>query len=449
MADEPSSAGTPPELGQPALAVEQAQDAAAAPTDLDLAAVAPEVLSDSLGEYLRAYWRRIKAGESGALPIVVGLVVIIIFFQAERSKFDSAINLVNLFQQSSIYILLGAAQVWALVLSEIDLSVGFMLAIGGFVVAELIASPVNFPWWLAVIIMLVATGGIGYFQGNLITRLHVPSFVVTLAGLLVLEGVTIELATVDKSAVGGVISLNSSSPIYHLVNNNMSVALSWIALAALLAAFAVLSLARAARRRAKGLSAPPLSITLATVAVTAVAGILLVYVCNLNRGLLTPLKGVPWVVPFVGLVLLIYSVVLGRTRLGRYMYAIGANPEAARRAGINVQGVRRIAFTMSAATAGLAGMVYASFLGSISTDVSGGDYTLYAVAAGVIGGASLFGGRGKPLHALLGGLVIGVVFNGLALMGISAAGQFIATGVVLLIAAAVDALVRRRGSAGV
>ena len=292
------------------------------------------------------------------------------------------------------------------------------------------------------------TAAIGYLQGSLITRLHVPSFVVTLAGLLFFEGVMIELATIDKSAVGGVISVSNSSIIYKLVNSNISPGLSWIVLVVLLAIFAASSLTRVARRRAQGLSAPPVSITLLTIAVTAIGGIALVYICTINRGLLVPLKGVPWVIPFVGVVLLAYSVLLGRTRLGRYMYAIGANPEAARRAGINVQGVRRIAFLLSAMTAGIAGLVYVSFLGSISTDVDGGTYTLYGVAAAVIGGASLFGGRGKPLHALLGGLVIAVVYNGLGLMGISAAGQFAATALVLLVAAAVDALVRRRGATG-
>jgi D-xylose transport system permease protein len=444
MPDE--SIGTPSELEEPPLSVEQEEDATAAPeSDIDLTAVAPEVLADSLGDYLRAWGRRIRNGESGALPIVVGLIVIIIFFQAERSEFGSAINLVNLFQQASIYVLLGAAEIFALVLSEIDLSVGFVLGIGGFVVAETIASPVNFPWWLGILCGLGATAAIGYLQGSLITRLHVPSFVVTLAGLLVWEGVMIELATIDKSAVGGVISVSNSSIVYKLVNDNISVGVSWIALVVVLALFAASSLSRAARRRAKGLSAPPLSITLLTIGVTAIGGIALVYVCSLNRGLLVPLRGVPWVIPVVLVVLLGYSLMLGRTRLGRYMYAIGANPEAAHRAGINVQGVRRVAFTLSAMTAGIAGLVYVSFLGSISTDVDGGTYTLYGVAAAVIGGASLFGGRGKPLHALLGGLVIGVVYNGLALMGISAAGQFIATGIVLLVAATVDALVRRRG----
>jgi D-xylose transport system permease protein len=450
MPDEFSSSGTPSELQEPPLSIEQEEDATAAPeTEVDVAAVAPEVLADSLPEYLRAWGRRIKSGESGALPIIAGLIVIIIFFQLERSKFDSAINLVNLFEQASIYILLGAAEVFALILSEIDLSVGYVLAVGGFAIAELTASPVNLPWWLAIIAGIGVTAAIGYLQGTLITRLHVPSFVVTLAGLLFFEGVMIELATIDKSAVGGVISVSTSSPIFKLVNANMSPALGWIVLVVALAIYAAVLLTQAARRRAKGLTAPPLSITLLTIGITAIGGILLVYICNLNRGLLIPLKGVPWVVPFVGIVLLIYSLMLGRTRLGRYMYAIGANPEAARRAGIKVQGIRRIAFTFSAMTAGIAGLVYISFLGSISTSVDGGTYTLYGVAAAVIGGASLFGGRGKPIHALLGGLVIGVVYNGLALMGISAAGQFMATAGVLLLAATVDSLVRRNRASGV
>jgi D-xylose transport system permease protein len=448
MSDEFSSPGVPSELEEPPLSTELEEDEATPETDADLVTAAPEVLADSLGDYLRAQWRRIKSGESGALPVVAGIIIIVIFFQAERSRFGSAGNLVNLFDQASIYILLGAAQIFALILSEIDLSVGFVLAVGGMVIAELIAPPVNFPWWLGIICGVGVAAGIGYLQGTLITRLHIPSFVVTLAGLLFFEGVLIELATIDKQAVGGVISVSTSSPVFKLVNANLSVAAGWIGLVVVIAIYAATSIRRAARRRTEGLSAPPIGITLFQIGSAAVGGILLVYVCNENRGLLTPLKGVPYVVPFVGLVLLVYSIFLGRTRLGRYMYAIGGNPEAARRAGINVQRVRRLAFVFSAMTAGLAGLVYASTLGSVSTGVDGGTYTLYAVAAAVIGGASLFGGRGKPLHALLGGLVIGTVYNGLALMGVSAAGQFIATALVLLAAAAIDSLVRRRGSTG-
>ena len=424
MPDEFSSPDVPSELEEPPLSTELEEDETATPeTEADLVTAAPEVLADSLGDYLRAQWRRIKSGESGALPVVAGLIIIVVFFQIERSRFGSDGNLVNLFDQASIYILLGAAQIFALILSEIDLSVGFVLAVGGMVIAELIAPPVNFPWWLGIICGVGVTAGIGYLQGTLITRLHIPSFVVTLAGLLFFEGILIELATIDKQAVGGVISVSTTSPVFKLVNGNISVAASWIGLVVVLAIYAAVSIRRAARRRAQGLSAPPLSITLFQIGAAAVGGILLVYVCTQNRGLLTPLKGVPYVVPFVGIVLLLYSVFLGRTRLGRYMYAIGGNPEAARRAGINVQRVRRLAFVFSAMTAGLAGLVYASTLGSVSTGVDGGTYTLYAVAAAVIGGASLFGGRGKPLHALLGGLVIGVVYNGLALMGVSAAGS--------------------------
>jgi D-xylose transport system permease protein len=448
MPDEFSSPGVPSELEEPPLSTELEEDEAAPETEADLVTAAPEVLADSLGDYLHAQWRRIKSGESGALPVVAGIIIIVIFFQAERSRFGSAGNLVNLFDQASIYILLGAAQIFALILSEIDLSVGFVLAVGGMVIAELIAPPVNFPWWLGIICGVGVTAGIGYLQGSLITRLHIPSFVVTLAGLLFFEGILIELATIDKQAVGGVISVSTSSPVFKLVNANLSVAAGWIGLVVVIAIYAAVSIRRAASRRSQGLSAPPLGITLFQIGSAAVGGILLVYVCNENRGLLTPLKGVPYVVPFVGIVLLVYSIFLGRTRLGRYMYAIGGNPEAARRAGINVQRVRRLAFVFSAMTAGLAGLVYASTLGSVSTGVDGGTYTLYAVAAAVIGGASLFGGRGKPIHALLGGLVIGTVYNGLALMGVSAAGQFIATALVLLVAAAIDSLVRRRGSAG-
>jgi D-xylose transport system permease protein len=203
-------------------------------------------------------------------------------------------------------------------------------------------------------------------------------------------------------------------------------------------------LVRTSRRRAQGLSAPPLSITILTIAAIAVAGGVLVFICNLNRGVLTPVQGVPWVIPFIVLMLVLQSFLLDRTRLGRYIYAIGASPEAARRAGINVSLVRTIAFALASFTAGLAAVVYASRLGSISVGFDGGTYVLYAVAAAVIGGASLFGGYGKAIHPLLGGLVIATLTNGLALLNISTAGTDIATAVVLLIAVAVDSTLRRR-----
>jgi len=261
--------------------------------------------------------------------------------------------------------------------------------------------------------------------------------------------VIIELAAIDKTAVGGVISISTTSPIYNLVNANMSPTLSWIVLVLVLGAYAGVSVTGAARRRARGLSAPPMSVVLLKVALAAAGGIAVVLICTVNRGTgLITLNGVPWVLFLVLLVIGAWSFLLGRTRTGRYIYAIGANPEAARRAGINVAWVRTIAFVLCSFTAGLAGLVYESRLGSIATDIEVGNFVLYAVAAAVIGGTSLFGGRGKMLHALLGGLVIAAVFNGLALMGISAAGVDIATAIVLILAVTVDSLVRRRGVAG-
>lgn len=418
--------------------------------EAELAAVsaAPELIATSLGEYLRAWRQRIRTGDSGALPIVVGLIVVVVFFQLERSQFLTSLNIVNLLVQAAVFTLFGAAEIFALVLSEIDLSAGYVAGVVGFTIAELIAPPVNLPWWLGILCGFAVAACIGTFQGTLITRLRLPSFVVTLGGLLLWEGVMIELATIDKTAVGGVISIESSSPVYELVNSNMSPALGWIVLVVAVAGFALATITRAARRRRLGLSAPPLSITLLTILATAIGGFVLVFVCNHNRGLLISLKGVPWVVPFVAVVLIAWSIVLGRTRLGRYIYAIGANPEAARRAGINVARVRTLGFMLCSLTAGMAGLVYESRLGSMATDIDGGSLVLYAVASAVIGGASLFGGRGKPLHALLGGVLVAAVFNGLGLMGINAAGQDIATAVVLVVAATVDSLVRRRGAAG-
>jgi D-xylose transport system permease protein len=421
---------------------------APAVSDEQLTLAAPEILAGSLQEYMRAWLTRIRNGESGALPIIGGLIVIVIFFQIEQSTFLTSGNIVNLLAQAAEYILFGVAEIFALLLSEIDLSVGYTAAVGAFIIAELIAPPVNLPWWIAILAALAVTGAFGALQGTLITRLGLPSFVVTLGGLLFMNGVMLELANVDSSAVGGVIQIDGNSPVAKLVNSNMSPALGWIALAVAIGVFAFVSLARAARRRSQGLSAPPIGVTIFTVVVTAIGGIAVVVVCNLNRGALTPLRGVPWVVPFVLLVLIAWTWMLSRTRLGRYIYAIGANPEGARRAGINVARVRTAGFALCGMTAGLAGLVYESRLGSMSTSVQGGNLVLYAVAAAVIGGTSLFGGRGRPLHALLGGIIIATVFNGLGLMGVSDAVQFIATAIVLIAAVTLDSLVRRRSAAG-
>ncbi len=408
-----------------------------------LSALPAEVFAQSLSEYFRAWGRRLRNGESGALPIIGGLIGVVIFFQLEQSQFLTSVNLVNLFVQASIYVMFGAAELGALLLSEIDLSVGYVGAVAAFIIAELNQPPVSLPWWIGVIAGVGFTCLWGALQGTLITRIGLPSFVVTLGGLLAMQGLMLELATVDKTASGGVITLNGASPVYKLAGSQMSATLSWIVLVATLAGIAAYSLARARRRRRQGLAAPPLGVTLLTLVLTAIGGTVLVVICNSN----TP-AGVPWVVPFVVIVLGVFGFVLSSTKLGRYIYAIGANPEAARRAGVNVSLVRTIGFAICGLLAGMAGMVYESRLGSMSTDIDGGTIVLYAVAAAVIGGASLFGGRGRPLHALLGGLVIAVVVNGLGLMGVSTAITDMITAAVLIAAVTLDALVRRRAAPG-
>ena len=178
----------------------------------------------------------------------------------------------------------------------------------------------------------------------------------------------------------------------------------------------------------------------------ALAGVLLVLVCNTDRGVITPIRGMPWVLLVVLGVVTMWTILLGRTTFGRHVYAIGGNAEAARRAGISLARVRTLCFVLASFTAGMAGIIYASRLRSVSTNIDGGTLVLYAVAAAVIGGTSLFGGRGKAIHAVLGGVVIASIDNGMSLQGFSAASKNIVTAIVLIAAVTIDAIARRGGA---
>ena len=393
--------------------------------------------SQTLGEYLRGRGARLRGGETGVLPIIVGLIAISVFFQFRNHNFLSAGNLTNLLVQGAVFMLLGMGEVFALLLGEIDLSVGFVSGIGGVVTAELVVYPRNWPWWSAVILALLATTAIGALQGTLITRLNLPSFVVTLAGLLGWEGVMIWIL-----GAGGTIPI-PSEVINNFANGNLSPLAGWIVMGAIVASYAALTIWRDGRRRASGLVAPPVAITVLKILIAATAAVVLLLVCNTNRGALVPIRGMPWVVLIVLAVLAAWSFLLSRTRFGRYVYAIGGNPEGARRAGINLTRIRTAAFALVGLTAGIAGIVYASRLRSVSTSLDGGTLVLYAVASAVIGGTSLFGGRGKPLHAVLGGIVIAAIYNGMGLLGMSAASQYMVTALVLLAAVVVDSVARR------
>jgi D-xylose transport system permease protein len=423
----------------PPVTPEPVTEAAASSAEL---AVAPELVAHSLGEYLRAWAARIRAGDSGILPVIVGLIVIAIIFQSQNSNFLTAGNLVNLLVQGAAITLLGLGEVFALLLGEIDLSIGFVAGVAGVIAAELVAFPHNWPWWAAVGLALLVTAVIGLVQGSIITRLGLPSFVVTLAGLLGFQGVMLVMV-----GQGGTVPI-ASDVINDFANGNMTVGAGWVLTALLIVGYAGLTWWRDQRRRASGLVAPPVSLTVLKIAAVAVAGVALVLICNANRGLLVPIQGVPWVVLIVLAVLAAWSVLLGRTRFGRYVYAIGGNAEAARRSGVNLARIRTTAFILCSLTAGIAGIVYASRLRSVSTNLDGGTLVLYAVAAAVIGGTSLFGGRGRPLHAVLGGVVIAAIANGMGLLGMAAATQLIVTALVLLAAVTIDAVARRGRTAG-
>jgi D-xylose transport system permease protein len=435
------------------VAPEEAADLTAAP-DAAQAEVPPELVAQSLGEYVRGYTARIKAGESGVLPVIAAMLAIVVVFTAisPNHVFLSPVNLVNLFQQAAVFMVLAMAEGFALILGEIDLSVGFVGAIGAAITVQLV-QPIttNWHWVPAVLAGLAACIVFGLVQGTLITRLRLPSFIVTLAGYLIANGIFLQILLLGPFS--GYPNLAGQSDnmqvIYHLMWGTIDPTVSWIGAGVGVVGLGLLIWISDSRRRKSGLVAPPASLSLIKIGLIAAVAIVVVAICNQNRANLGTLAGVPWVIPIVMTVLGVWTVLLQRTKFGRYMYAIGGNAEAARRAGINVSLIRTLAFGLCSFTAGVAMLLYASLLGGMSNNVGGGQYVLYAVAAAVIGGTSLFGGRGKPLHGVLGGLVIAGIYNGLYLQGISSVEwQFIVTGLVLLAAVIIDAVSRRGASSG-
>jgi D-xylose transport system permease protein len=387
--------------------------------------------------YLRASVARIKDGDTGVLPVIAGLVLVSVLFQSLNGNFLTAGNLVNLLVQAAVFSILAMGQVFALLLGEIDLSIGFVAGLSAVIMAERVQPTVGWPWWLAVLAALVVCTAIGAVQGSLITRLGLPSFVVTLGGLLFWQGVMLVIL-----GSGGSILIQDPT-INDISSGNLSRLAGWVVMLVIVGVFALSTWRQDAHRRDAGLTAPPATLTLVKILLALAGGVALVLLCNADRGILLPVYGVPWVVLLVFAVLAGWTFLLGRTRFGRYVYAIGGNAEAARRAGIGLARIRTFAFVLASLTAGVAGIVYASRLRSISTAIDGGTLVLYAVAAAVIGGTSLFGGRGKAMHGVLGGIVIAAIDNGMGLLGFSAASKYMVTAAVLIIAVTIDAVARR------
>jgi D-xylose transport system permease protein len=432
---------------------ENPTSAAAAGTAVDLTAapevaaaeIPPELLAQSLGQYLRAWWLRVRGGDSGVLPVVLGIVVVAVGFQIANSKFLGAQNLVNLFEQSTVYMLLAMAEIFILLLGEIDLSVGLVMGLSSVVVAVLVQpNYANFPWWVAIIVALVACSAFGAIQGWLVARLKMPSFIVTLGGLLILEGVAIIVLGHDGLYSIGNSRLTNEVVLYKIFYGRFSPMVSWILLVVVAGVAGAGFLLRDVRKRRAGLETPPLSLTAMRVVLMAVAGVAVVAICNVNRAHFGTIEGVPYIIPIVLVVLAASTVLLQRTRFGRYVYAIGGNAEAARRAGVRVPAIRIWAFVIAALTSGIAGVLFVSWQVEVTSNIikSANAYVLLAIAAAVIGGTSLFGGRGKTIHGVLGGLVIGGVYNGLYLLGIQSQWVYVAVAGVLLAAATVDVLSR-------
>ncbi len=411
--------------------------------------VPPELVAQTLGQYFRASWLRVRSGNSGVLPVVLGIVVVAVGFQIANSKFLSAQNLVNLFEQSTVYMLLAMAEIFALLLGEIDLSVGLVMGLGSVVVAELVQpTGADWPWWAAIIVTLLACAAVGAIQGSLVARFRMPSFIVTLGGLLILEGVAI--IVLGGSLVGiGNSQYSNEVALYDIFWGTFNPVVSWILMAVLVVGAGTGLWLREASKRRNGLETSPRSLTAMKIALMAAAGIALVAICNVNRAHFGTIEGVPFIIPIVLVVLFACTVLLQRTRFGRYVYAIGGNPEAARRAGVSLPAVRTWAFVLAALISGIAGVLFASWQVSLTTNIikAANSYVLLAVAAAVIGGTSLFGGRGKTIHGVLGGLVIGGIYNGLYLMGVSSQWIDVVVAGVLLAAALIDVL-SRRGATG-
>ncbi len=389
--------------------------------------------------YIQRWFMRVRAGDLGSLPIILGLIVIAaIFGTLSEGIFFRERNFVNLLLQTSGVAAIAIGVVFVLLIAEIDLSVGFVSAVGGVIMTLLLReSHTDWPWWAAVGAALLAVLVIGLIHGIIITKASVPSFVVTLAGLLAWSGVVLILTT-EFSTAGTIVIQDDI--ILGVANSYLPTNWSWIVFALIVAGYAIYELTQMNSMRQRNLASKPVSVIVAQVLSLAILAGATVWYANLDRGV--PTSAVI-VVIFAG----IWTFVASRTKFGRYVYAVGGNPEAARRAGINVDGIRIACFMISSFMAGIGGIILASRLRSVDTNTGGNSLELNAIAAAVIGGTSLFGGTGKVTNAILGALIIASVDNGMGLMGWPSGVKFVVNGCVLLAAVLIDSISRRNRSA--
>ena len=402
------------------------------------------------GAYIRDYVQRLRGGEMGAIPGLIGLVVLVILFSILQSGFLTAYNVENMVIDGAPTIIMAMGLVFVLLLGEIDLSAGTASGACAVLAAvELVRHHLN--WGIAVLMAAALGVVIGAFIGWLRAKVGIPSFVITLAAFLSFQGVIVIMVGGQGSILVEDHTLNALESAS--MNDYMPIWAGWALLVAVVLGFAAVKLRTVAKRRASGLSAEPYQIALIKVAALAVGGALFVYYMGINRIIthtaFSPIdEGVPWIVPVMLVMLFGLTFLLGRTRYGRHVYAVGGNEEAARRAGIRVDAVRISVFVVCSLMAALSGVVQMSAQAGVNSAQGGSNTLLLAVGAAVIGGTSLFGGRGRVIDAVIGGVVVEVISYGMSdlISGTNGPGwQLIITGIVLLIAAGFDAVSRRAG----
>jgi D-xylose transport system permease protein len=390
---------------------------------------------DSLAAVLRARWEALRAGDVGSLPVIAGIIAITAFFTAKTSIFFTAVNFSNLIGQMAGVTVIAIGVVFVLLIGEIDLSIGYVSGVASVVVAELqlAGSSHAYPGLVAIALAVLTGAAIGGVQGSIIAFVGVPSFVVTLAGLLICQGVILQALGTQ-----GVIGITDKQ-VLDVSNYLLSKNTGWAVAIVFTVGYALAAFGTFVSRLRAGLPTGNVIVTAVRVAFYGGLAFIAVYVCN---------KANPPGVPLVGLIVLFLVVlgayVAGRTTFGRHVYAVGGNAEAARRAGINVKLIRILVFMISGGMAGMGGVIFASRLNSVDLTFGGGTILLDAISAAVIGGVSLFGGRGRVSGALFGGLIIGMISNGTDLLGSKDWVKYITTGAILLAAVTLDTVAKRR-----
>ncbi|GAA4537095.1 sugar ABC transporter permease [Pseudonocardia xishanensis] len=460
-----------------------------AQTSMRVSDFAADTTRQTAGQALRDYRATLRSGQLGALPALLGLVVLVAVFALVSPVFLTLPNMANLLSQGAGRMIIAMGLVFVLLTAEIDISAGtssgvtaavlalhyvsngnLLGAMGGTVftlfLAVLVVAIGLALWmriwfagmvaavpivilvagvpanpWVEMLLAVTAGTAIGIVTGFMVAKVKIPSFVITLAFFLMWQGVILRLI-----GQGGVLGINTSPTLNAVANGNLSTTGSWVLFAAAGGLYAAVALGTHLSRARRGLYSRSLSIVLLKVGAVLVlgAGVTAALTVNRSQNAAVQISGVPYVVPIVLVLLAVGTYVLDRTRFGRYVYAIGGNAEAARRAGIDITKVKAGVFVVSSAFAAIGAIVYSSKVGSVDPTAGGLNTLLFAVGAAVIGGTSLFGGRGRLVDAVVGGLVLAVVENGLGLLNQPAATVAVVTGLVLALAATVDALSRRR-----